>query len=70
MGRKKPTARDEEIAPAGGGGGGKSKKKGFVIADDEYSIGTELSEDAVVPEEKAAPVGNKKKGKKGGRKWS
>ncbi|KAL0392298.1 UNVERIFIED_CONTAM: Eukaryotic translation initiation factor 5B, partial [Sesamum radiatum] len=56
MGRKKPTARDEETAPAGGGGGGKSKKKGFVIADDEYSIGTELSEDAVVPEEKVAPV--------------
>ncbi|KAL0287663.1 UNVERIFIED_CONTAM: Eukaryotic translation initiation factor 5B [Sesamum calycinum] len=68
MGRKKPTARDEETAPAGGGGGGKSKKKGFVIADDEYSIGTELSEDAVVPEEKVAPVGNKKKGKKGGSK--
>ncbi|KAK4434141.1 Eukaryotic translation initiation factor 5B [Sesamum alatum] len=68
MGRKKPTARDEETAPAGGGGGGKSKKKGFVIADDEYSIGTELSEDAVVPEEKVAPVGNKKKGKKGGGK--
>ncbi|KAK6130621.1 hypothetical protein DH2020_035596 [Rehmannia glutinosa] len=68
MGRKKPTAVDEESGPAGGGAGGKSKKKAFAIADDEYSIGTELSEDAVVPEEKVAPVGNKKKGKKGGPK--
>lgn len=63
MGRKKPTARDEESGPAGGGG--KSKKK-FLIDDDEYSIGTELSEEAVVPEVKAA-AGNKK-GKKGGSK--
>ncbi|KAI3459976.1 hypothetical protein Pfo_016639 [Paulownia fortunei] len=68
MGRKKPTARVEESGPAGGGAGGKSKKKAFMIADDEYAIGTELSEDAVVPEEKVAPVGNKKKGKKGGSK--
>ncbi|KAL6500664.1 hypothetical protein OROHE_025461 [Orobanche hederae] len=70
MGRKKPTARDEESAPAGGGGGGKSKKKGFAIAVDEYLMGPELSEDPVVPEDKAAvPLGNKKKkGKKGGSK--
>lgn len=68
MGRKKLTARDEESAPAGGGAGGKSKKKAYVIADDEYSIGTELSEDAVVLEEQVAALGNKKKGKKGGSK--
>ncbi|KAL3619782.1 hypothetical protein CASFOL_034694 [Castilleja foliolosa] len=68
MGRKKPTSRDDESGPAGVVAGGKSKKKTLVIADDEYSIGTELSEDAVVPEENLAPVGNKKKGKKGGSK--
>lgn len=62
MGRKKSTGRDEETAPSGGGAGGKSKKKGFMIDDDEYSIGTEVSED--VPEEKVAPVGKQKKGKK------
>ncbi|KAL8487024.1 hypothetical protein ACS0TY_023646 [Phlomoides rotata] len=67
MGRNKPTTRDEENAPVGGARGGKSKKKGFTITDDEYLIGTELSEEAVVPEEKAAPVGTKK-GKKGGKK--
>ncbi|CAA0841991.1 eukaryotic translation initiation factor 2 (eIF-2) family protein [Striga hermonthica] len=66
MGRKKPTARDDESGPAVAAAGGKSKKKGFVIADDEYSIGTEISEDAVVPKESVAlPAGNKKKGKKG-----
>ncbi|GER32356.1 eukaryotic translation initiation factor 2(eIF-2) family protein [Striga asiatica] len=66
MGRKKPNARDDESGPAVAAAGGKSKKKGFVIADDEYSIGTEISEDAVVPKESVAlPVGNKKKGKKG-----
>ncbi|GFP79004.1 eukaryotic translation initiation factor 5b [Phtheirospermum japonicum] len=68
MGRKKPTSRDDESGPAGVVAGGKSKKKALVIADDEYSIGTELSEDAVVPEENLAPLGNKKKGKKGGSK--
>ncbi|KAL6546339.1 hypothetical protein OROMI_022060 [Orobanche minor] len=70
MGRKKPTARDEESAPAGGGGGGKSKKKGFAIADDEYFMGPELSEDPVVLEDKVVvPLGNKKKkAKKGGSK--
>ncbi|KAL1535149.1 photosystem II [Salvia divinorum] len=62
MGRKKPTARDEENAPAGAG---KSKKKGFVIADDEYFMGIE-SEETAIPEEKVAA--NKKKGKKGGSK--
>ncbi|XP_073053152.1 uncharacterized protein [Primulina eburnea] len=64
MVRKKPTARDEESS-AIGGGAGKSKKNAFVIGDDEYSIGTELSEEAAVPEEKVAPAGNRKKGKKG-----
>ncbi|KAL3845861.1 hypothetical protein ACJIZ3_003264 [Penstemon smallii] len=44
------------------------RKKGFVVDDDEYSIGTELSEDVTVQEEKVVPVGNKKKGKKGGSK--
>ncbi|XP_057775917.1 eukaryotic translation initiation factor 5B-like [Salvia miltiorrhiza] len=69
MGRKKPATRDEESAPTTGAGAGKSKKKGFVITDDEYFMGTELSEEAVVPEEKvAATQGNKKKGKKGGSK--
>ncbi|GER26557.1 eukaryotic translation initiation factor 2(eIF-2) family protein [Striga asiatica] len=65
MGRKMPNGRDDESAPAVAAGGGKSKKKGFVIADDEYSIGTEISEDAVVPKESVAlPVGNKFAGKK------
>ncbi|XP_061341998.1 eukaryotic translation initiation factor 5B [Gastrolobium bilobum] len=63
MGRKKPTARDEENPSQQGGG--KSKKKGAVIDDDEYSIGTELSEEPppLAPEEKG-----KKKGKKGNAK--
>ncbi|KZV23118.1 hypothetical protein F511_25079 [Dorcoceras hygrometricum] len=65
MVRKKPTARDEE-GSAIGGGAGKSKKKAFVIDDDEYSIGTEISEEAALPEEKVAPAGNRRKGKKGG----
>ncbi|KAL6528443.1 hypothetical protein OROHE_015393 [Orobanche hederae] len=69
MGRNnKPTTRDEETAPAGGGRGRKSKKKSFMIADDEYLIGTELSEDVLVPEEKVAQVGGKNKGKKEGKK--
>ncbi|XP_012838933.1 PREDICTED: LOW QUALITY PROTEIN: eukaryotic translation initiation factor 5B-like [Erythranthe guttata] len=68
MGRKKPSNRDEESGPTGVAAGGKSKKKGFMIDDDEYSMGTELSEEAVVPEEKVAPVGKQKKGKKGGSK--
>ncbi|KAK6130654.1 hypothetical protein DH2020_035629 [Rehmannia glutinosa] len=64
MGRKKPTAGDEKSGAAGGGAGGESKKGAFVISNDSHSIGAELSEDVVVTEEKAAPVGNKKKGKK------
>ncbi|BBH08867.1 eukaryotic translation initiation factor 2 family protein [Prunus dulcis] len=65
MGRKKPTTRDEENPqPAGS----KSKKKALVIEDDEYSIGTELSEESQVQEEKAAVTG--KKGKKGNSKAS
>lgn len=71
MGRKKPIARDDEIATvAQGGGSGKSKNKNnLVIDDDEYSIGTELSEESNVQEEKTAPVGGgKKKGKKGNAK--
>ncbi|KAF7140646.1 hypothetical protein RHSIM_Rhsim06G0017900 [Rhododendron simsii] len=60
MGRKKPTARDEEIQD----GGGKLRKKAVVVDDDEYSIGTELSEEQQVQDEKIAPVGGKKKGKK------
>lgn len=67
MGRKKPTARDEENPqPAGGG---KSKKKNLVIEDDEYSVGTELSEESQVQEEKVPPIKGKK-GKKGNAKAS
>ncbi|KAM1135906.1 hypothetical protein ACFX13_034825 [Malus domestica] len=66
MGRKKPTARDDENPqPAAGA---KSKKKAVVIEDDEYSIGTELSEESQVQEEKVAVTG--KKGKKGNSKAS
>ncbi|KAJ0805351.1 putative protein-synthesizing GTPase [Helianthus annuus] len=62
MGKKKPVARDEENV----GGAGKSRKKAVVIDDDEYSIGTEMSEEkSVQGEENVAPVGGKKKGKKG-----
>ncbi|KAL8060404.1 hypothetical protein ABFX02_02G022900 [Erythranthe guttata] len=43
-------------------GGKKSKKNGFLIDDNEYSIGTELSEYSVlVPESKVAPLGKQKK---------
>ncbi|KAI8549455.1 hypothetical protein RHMOL_Rhmol06G0026000 [Rhododendron molle] len=66
MGRKKPTARDEEIQD----GGGKLRKKAVVVDDDEYSIGTELSEEQQVQDEKIASVGGKKKGKKGASKNS
>ncbi|KAL3621460.1 hypothetical protein CASFOL_036372 [Castilleja foliolosa] len=59
MGRKKPTSQDGESVPAGVVAGAKLKTKTLVIADDEYSIGTELSK------ENRAPVINKKKGKKG-----
>uniref|UniRef100_A0A5B6Z2D5 Eukaryotic translation initiation factor 5B n=1 Tax=Davidia involucrata TaxID=16924 RepID=A0A5B6Z2D5_DAVIN len=68
MGRKKPTAREDENTTTGTaaqGGGAKSKKKALVIEDDEYSIGTELSEEQPIQEEKVAPVAGKKKGKKG-----
>ncbi|KAB2635193.1 eukaryotic translation initiation factor 5B-like [Pyrus ussuriensis x Pyrus communis] len=66
MGRKKPTARDDENPqPAAGA---RSKKKAVVIEDDEYSIGTELSEESQVQEEKVAVTG--KKGKKGNSKAS
>ncbi|XAR67705.1 Protein-synthesizing GTPase [Bertholletia excelsa] len=66
MGRKKPTARDDDGAATTGtqGRGGKSKKN-VVIDDDEYSIGTELSEEQPVQDEVVAPAGGKKKGKKG-----
>nr|XP_011458515.1 PREDICTED: eukaryotic translation initiation factor 5B [Fragaria vesca subsp. vesca] len=69
MGRKKPTARggdEENPQPAGGG---KSKKKNLVIEDDEYSVGTELSEESQVQEDKVvAPPSKGKKAKKGGSK--
>ncbi|KAJ0441116.1 putative protein-synthesizing GTPase [Helianthus annuus] len=62
MGKKKTVARDEENV----GGAGKSRKKAVVIDDDEYSIGTEMSEEkSVQGEENVAPVAGKKKGKKG-----
>ncbi|KAK4343686.1 hypothetical protein RND71_036780 [Anisodus tanguticus] len=46
----------------------KSRKKDVVVDDDEYNIGTELSEEALaIPVEKVASSGKKKvkKGKKG-----
>lgn len=49
-------------------GSGKSKKKNLVIDDDEYSMGTQLSEEASVMGENGeveAPNGGKKKGMKG-----
>ncbi|XP_052200962.1 eukaryotic translation initiation factor 5B [Diospyros lotus] len=73
MGRKKPTAREDDSGPAvaAQGAGGKSKKKAPVIDDDEYSIGTDLSEQQPVQEEKSLLVGGgKKKGKKGSAKNS
>lgn len=74
MGRKKPSARDDEVAGVAQGtvGGGKSKKKNLVIDDDEYSVGTELSEESnvsnVQEEKTGMVVGGKKKGKKGNAK--
>ncbi|XP_021762306.1 eukaryotic translation initiation factor 5B-like [Chenopodium quinoa] len=46
------------------------KKKNIVIDDDEYSLGTEMSEESQVTEEKVVPTagGKKKKGKKGNSK--
>ncbi|KAL5195289.1 Eukaryotic translation initiation factor 5B [Glycine soja] len=67
MGKKKPTARDEENAVQQGGGG-KSKKKAVLIDDDEYSIGTELSEEPAPASEEKPVVAGKKKGKKGNAK--
>lgn len=67
MGRKKPTVRDEELSGAAVGNT-KSKKKAHVIDDDEYSIETELSEEAPAQAEKIEPAAGKKKGKKGNSK--
>ncbi|GMH12628.1 hypothetical protein Nepgr_014469 [Nepenthes gracilis] len=61
MGRKKPTAREEEALAVGG----RSKKKNIVIDDDEYSIGSELVVETQVDEEKVVPAVGKKKSKKG-----
>ncbi|AAF04442.1 putative translation initiation factor IF-2; 73082-68138 [Arabidopsis thaliana] len=72
MGRKKPSARggDAEQQPPASSlvGATKSKKKGAQIDDDEYSIGTELSEESKVEEEKVVVITGKKKGKKGNKK--
>ncbi|CAL9240921.1 unnamed protein product [Arabidopsis halleri] len=72
MGRKKPNARggDAEQQPPASSlvGATKSKKKGAQIDDDEYSIGTELSEESKVEEEKVVVITGKKKGKKGNKK--
>lgn len=64
MGRKKPTTRDEDNqAPAATG---KSKKKSLVVDDDEYSIGTDLSEEpATQVQEELLPAAGKQKGIKG-----
>ncbi|XP_071716410.1 uncharacterized protein [Rutidosis leptorrhynchoides] len=68
MGKKKPAAVREEDGAVGLGN--KSKKKAVVIDDDEYSIGTELSEEKLVQDEepRVGPVTGKKKGKKGNQK--
>ncbi|EPS73945.1 hypothetical protein M569_00811, partial [Genlisea aurea] len=70
MGRKKPTSQDEDNSIAMAGPVGKAKKKAFVVADDEYSIGSELVDRELVTEDKVVPLGNKKKGKKGAVKKS
>ncbi|GAV91958.1 GTP_EFTU domain-containing protein/GTP_EFTU_D2 domain-containing protein/IF-2 domain-containing protein [Cephalotus follicularis] len=62
MGRMKPTAQDDENLPAVSR---KSKKKALLIEDNEYSIGTELSEE---PQEEKVVITGKKKGKKGNTK--
>ncbi|XP_010270316.1 PREDICTED: eukaryotic translation initiation factor 5B-like [Nelumbo nucifera] len=74
MGRKKPSARDDEN-PAVSQGGAKSKKKGHAIDDEEYSIGIEVSEDQQKSgsenqnhEDDIMPIAGKKKGKKGNSK--
>ncbi|CAH2067644.1 unnamed protein product [Thlaspi arvense] len=71
MGRKKTSARggDDEQQPAASSlvGVAKSKKKSVQIDDDEYSIGTELSEEPKADEDKVVITG-KKKGKKGNKK--
>ncbi|KAF8106896.1 hypothetical protein N665_0130s0063 [Sinapis alba] len=69
MGRKKPNARggdEDEPTASSLVGAAKSKKKAFQIDDDEYSIGTELSEEPKVEEEedKVVITGKKKKNKK------
>ncbi|WZZ33852.1 hypothetical protein YC2023_017253 [Brassica napus] len=71
MGRKKPSARvgdDEPTASSLVVGGAKSKKKSVQIDDDEYSIGTELSEDPPKAEEEKVVITGKKKSKKGNKK--
>ncbi|EOA33550.1 hypothetical protein CARUB_v10019670mg [Capsella rubella] len=72
MGRKKPSARagEDETQPAASSlvGATKSKKKAVKIDDDEYSIGTELSEEPKVVEEDKVVITGKKKGKKGNKK--
>ncbi|KAG7587305.1 Small GTP-binding protein domain [Arabidopsis thaliana x Arabidopsis arenosa] len=72
MGRKKPSARggDAEQPPSASSlvGAAKSKKKGAQIDDDEYSIGTELSEEPKVEEDKVVVITGKKKAKKGNKK--
>uniref|UniRef100_A0A3Q7GT69 Eukaryotic translation initiation factor 5B n=1 Tax=Solanum lycopersicum TaxID=4081 RepID=A0A3Q7GT69_SOLLC len=68
MGRKKPVREKEsfESSKQGGGGGGKSKRKNWVIDDGDCSVGTELSEETVVLEDKAelVPEISEKRGKK------
>ncbi|XP_026402507.1 eukaryotic translation initiation factor 5B-like [Papaver somniferum] len=65
MGKKKPSNRDDENPSVPQGGASKSKKKKHVIEDDEYSIGTELSEEPQKNEEESVAIVGKKKGKKG-----
>ncbi|KAL6125319.1 hypothetical protein ACLB2K_073378 [Fragaria x ananassa] len=65
MGQKKPTLRGDKENPQPAGG--ETRKKNLVIEDDEYSVGTELSEESQV-QEKIVPPSKGKKGKKGNSK--
>ncbi|KAF6151472.1 hypothetical protein GIB67_016284 [Kingdonia uniflora] len=61
MGKKKPAARDVEI-PTGAAPVAKSKKKNSLVDDDEYSIGTDLSDEQPNLFTKEEPIVAKKKG--------
>ncbi|CAN0861664.1 Eukaryotic translation initiation factor 5B [Linum grandiflorum] len=69
MGRKKTVSHgDDDNAPAQGSGG--KSKKPFMMDDDEYSVGTELSVESQVQKKKPVMTTGNKKGKKGDKKSS